>query len=383
MWNRTPALQLAVAVLLLPLFFGCADDPDSSQTYWPAVADSTQMHQFVDNGSICLDCVTLERVVTMGDTLGPGFLREGYHMVRDSAGNYWHGQYDEIKLFAADGVFLRTIGRAGQGPMEFGNAAPVYTDAEGRVHVVDSGNTRRTVIDRNLALFDETPLPGFVTQAAALANGDLWVVNMSHTAPEAIGMPLHIIQGDSLITSFKGIADGEEVVQSAFSARRILTVDSADRIFASPIDSYIVEVWDDTGRRLTGFAGPTLNETPRQRGGVTPANPWRNSMRALHVDRSDRLWVVSWRRRADWLDAMVERVQANGDVSLEIGPDRDLSAVVESHIDVIDLQSATIIARTRVDELVIGFLDDETLWTGGYGPWGEPLVSVWRHTLDP
>ena len=379
---RSAVFHLTIALLLLPLYSGCADDPDSQQTLWPAVSDSTQMHQVIDDRLICLDCIMLERVVTMGDTVGPGFLREGYHMVRDSVGNYWHGQYSEIKLFAANGVFLRTIGRAGQGPMEFGNAAPVYTDAEGRVHVVDSNNTRRTVIDQNFALFDETLLPGFIRQAATLANGDLWVVNMWHTTPDAIGMPLHIIEDDSLIASFHGVADVEMAAQSELASWRILAVDSADRIFASPTDRYVVDVWDSAGRRLTGFEGPTLNEIPRRGGGVTRANPWRNSMRALHVDRSDRLWVASWRRRADWLDAMEERVQANGNVTLAIRPDLDLSAVLDSHIDVIDLRSAAVIARARVDELVIGFLDDETLWAGEYGSLGEPLISVWRVALD-
>ncbi|MCY3705143.1 MAG: hypothetical protein OXH08_06495 [Gammaproteobacteria bacterium] len=340
------------------------------------------MHQLVDGRSLCLDCIALEHVVTMGDTLGPGFLQESYHMVRDSVGNYWHGQYEEIKMFNADGAFLQTIGRAGEGPMEFSNAAPLYTDAEGRVHVIDSNNTRRTVIDRNFALSDEALLPGFVRQAAPLASGDLWVVNMWHTTPAAIGMPLHILEDDSLIASFHGVADVEAGAQSELTSWRILTVDSADRIFASPTDRYVVEVWDSAGRRLTGFAGPTLNELPRRPGGVTRTNPWRNSMRALHVDRSDRLWVVSWQRRADWLNAMEERVRANGDVSLAIKPDLDLSAVLDSHIDVIDLRSATVVARARMNELVIGFLDDETFWAGEYGPLGEPLISVWRLALD-
>lgn len=76
-------------------------------------------------------------------------------VVRDSLGNYWVGQEELIKVFDAQGEFLRAVGRRGEGPMEFGRAWPTHVDASGRVHVVDTDNRRISVIDQSFTLVEE------------------------------------------------------------------------------------------------------------------------------------------------------------------------------------------------------------------------------------
>lgn len=106
----------------------------------------------------CDDCIAFEHVTTLGsDQLGPWFLVDtgAMDVVRDSLGNYWVGQEELIKVFDAQGEFLRAVGRRGEGPMEFGRAWPTHVDASGRVHVVDTDNRRISVIDQSFTLVEE------------------------------------------------------------------------------------------------------------------------------------------------------------------------------------------------------------------------------------
>ena len=81
-------------------------------------------------------------------------------MVRDSAGNYWFGQYEAVKVFDDAGNFVGEVGRAGEGPMEWSNAIPAHADRDGHVHVFDTDNLRRSEIGRDFTLADEARIPG-------------------------------------------------------------------------------------------------------------------------------------------------------------------------------------------------------------------------------
>ena len=149
---------------------------------------------------------------------------------------------------------------------------------------------------------------------------------------------------------------------------RILVSDGADRIFASAWDRFEIEVWSDAGRRITGFEDPAFHERPFDSDSPTSAdNPPTHRMRALNVDSDERLWVVTWRRRGDWLDLMEERVGPRGEVRLEVTAGHDYFDIYDNQIDVIDLTSARVIARTRMAEgVVVDFLGDDALWVGEY-----------------
>ncbi len=56
-------------------------------------------------------------------------------------------QSQDIKMFAPDGKFLRTIGRLGSGPGELRNAEGIAIDRNGRIWVRDAANARFTVFN--------------------------------------------------------------------------------------------------------------------------------------------------------------------------------------------------------------------------------------------
>ena len=376
----------AVAILLAHgLFIACAPPDEPSRAHWTDVTDSAEVRIIRESESLCEDCITPTRALIMGDTIGEGYLREAFHMVRDSAGNYWFGQYEAVKVFDTAGNFVGEVGRAGQGPLEWDYAMPVHTDRRGRVHIFDSGNYRHTVIGPDFNLIEEQRLPDHVTDVHALGDGDRWVLNMWHPTPDAIGSPLHVLQGGGIVRSFGDYVDPANP-RADTDAWRIITTDRANRTYSSARhERYEIQVWSDTGRRITGFFDPGFNDRPFDPEAPQSAdNPPPGTIRALQVDPEDRLWVLSWQLRDDWLDMMEEERGPDGRVTLEMKPGLATMDRFDGQIDVIDLTTATVIARTRMEGVVVvDFLGDNALWAGEYVGAGHLRVGIWEIDFGP
>ena len=139
-----PRVPFFLVMAALGLSLGCsASDPAP----WDLrdVKDSSSVRVLTESPSACRDCIHLEQLVVMGDIAGPGYLGWTRSVTRDSVGNYWVGYRDALKVSDAAGNFVRQVGRVGGGPMEFGRPKPSHTDADGRVHVLDSDLAARCV----------------------------------------------------------------------------------------------------------------------------------------------------------------------------------------------------------------------------------------------
>ena len=368
------------------LFLGCSEADAPPRAHWTDITDSTEVRIIRESESLCDDCITVERVLVMGDTVGDGYLRGAFHLVRDSVGHYWFGQYEAVKVFDPAGDFVGEVGRAGEGPLEWDGAMPVHTDREGRVHIFDNGNFRHSVVGSDFTLIEDERLPGFVHAVRPLGDGERWVLNMQHPAPGARDLPLHFLEGGEITGSFGGSIVLANDRSASTQFHRILATDSRDWIFSSPwYRSYEIEVWSDTGRRITGFLEPGFNDPPRDPEAPQSAdNPPPSTIRALRVDSADRLWVLSWQLRDDWLDMMEESRAPDGRVTLEMKPGLDTMDRFDGQIDVIDLTTATVIARTRMEGVVVvDFLGEDALWAGEYAGAGHLRVGIWEIGFTP
>ncbi len=157
--NAPRIIATVTGLLAHGLLQACAQPEEPHRVHWTDVTDSAEVRRILEPEPPCEDCITLERVLVMGDTIGPGYLEEAFHMVRDSLGNHWFGQYDAVKVFDAAGGFVGEVGRAGEGPMEWDYAMPAYTDGEGQVHIFDLGNFRHSVVGPDFTLIEEERLP--------------------------------------------------------------------------------------------------------------------------------------------------------------------------------------------------------------------------------
>ena len=329
----------------------------------------------------CDDCIEFAHVTQLGsDQLGPGFLIDTgtlENVVRDGQGNYWVGQERQIKVFDADGAFLRAVGRGGDGPMEFGRAAPMHADASGRVHVFDTDNLRISLIDEAFTLVEEKKLPTRVSAKAPLNDGDRYVVQASTEEPGRTGRPLHIIDGSGILKLF-----GEKEPDEGFSLGSIdlrLAGGPEGRVFAAHPVKYMIEAWSQEGTRVGALRGePQLNtEEASLQEPPSPDNPPPSGIFDIHADSDGLLWLSLLILRPDWLQHIMW--EPSGGVSSEVPPDI-ITRIYQPRLDVIDLATCTLVASQLHDQLLI-LLEDRTVVGYGFTELGANTLDVLRMRL--
>jgi sugar lactone lactonase YvrE len=143
----------------------------------------------------------LEEELRIGidDGVGPDLFGQITDIAVDDYGRIYilEGQAQEIRVFNADGTYLRTIGRQGGGPGEFQRAGALRWDPEGRLWVVDPGNARYSVFDttgtyltmaRRTSGMQMLPWPGAID-----ADGNLTDVAMGQAATSASSLTLALV----------------------------------------------------------------------------------------------------------------------------------------------------------------------------------------------
>lgn len=381
-----PRIVSGKVLVIMPIIAGAmgsvtgCESSRSQRRDWTNVTDSVEVRIVVESPTICAACIVLERVAVLGDTKGPGFVEWTQYVTRDSLGNYWVGQNGPAKLFDSTGAFVREVGRPGGGPMEFGSSSPVYSDANSRVHILDPINLRATVVGPNDELYAESRLPRYFNTAIAVSDGAAYLLNVFMPTSEAIGFPLHIVEGSEIRHSF-GVAPSEKTPPlNPFNSRRVLAGDASNHVFSAPFYEYFVEVWTTNGRRVTGFKGPTLNDKPPVPGSSTLENPPPNQLWAIRVTTDSLLWIVTSWLKPDWRDRVEEIVRPNGSVGIRAFDD-DPRFLFTSRIEVINLNSASIVARDNGEELITAFVGDGLGLETRYLDDGTPQLNIWRMTL--
>ena len=370
--------RLTLATALLAALSGCAEEVREPGTFF---GDGC----ILDMGAApCDDCIEFAHVTSLGsDELGPGYLVDRGTMenvVRDGQGNYWVGQNEEIKVFDPDGAFVRTVGRRGDGPMEFGRAAPMHVDSAGRVHVFDPLNLRISVIGPDWTLAEEKKLPTWVSAEAPVDDGDRYVVQASIEEPGSEGMPLQIIDGTGVLKSFGSGDDPspespESLVpdlQESLVPVLHLAVGPEGSVFAARMAEYVIEAWSREGVRLGALRGePQLNADNSI---PSPDDPPPNFIGDIHVDRGGLLWVSLHILRPDHV-----LLDPSGDVSSERPPDFYIR-IYQVRLDVIDLTTCTLVASHLHDQPLI-LLDDRTVLGYGFTELGSNTLDVLRMRL--
>ncbi len=367
--------RFGVGAAFLLALSGCADEAREPGSFF---GDGCILDM---EAPLCEDCIEFAHVARLGsDEMGPGFLVDRgtlEYVVRDSRGNYWVGQETQIKVFDAEGTFLRSVGRGGDGPMEFGRAAPIHTDASGRVHVVDTDNQRISVIDEAFTLVEEKRLPTWISAQAPLNDGERYVVQASIEEPGRTGKPLHIIDGSGTLKSFGGENSDEGSSLGSIDLR--LASGPQGSVFAAQPAEYMIEAWSQEGTRVGALRGePKLNAETSLQEPPSPDNPPPSGLGAIRPDSDGLLWVSLLILRPDWLQHLMW--DPSGDVSSEVTPDV-ITRIYQPRLDVIDLATCTLVASQLHDQMLL-LLDDRTVLGYGFTELGSNTLDVLRVWLD-
>lgn len=366
-------------------FLTTACDGTSLSSTWRERPDSVGYRTITGVESACATCIELSPMVTLGTDKGAGGLEDNgtlSSVVRDREGRYWVGQKTAIKVYAPSGDFVTTVGRRGEGPLEFDFAEPIWVDSSGMVHVLDIRQGRETIVRPDFTMDSDHKVEGQFDQIAPLpGDGNQYVIAKWIATPGGRAMPLQVVSGMDVVRSF-GLAPGADTsaVKPVGSPRRI-AVTPDGYVLSSMVDEYIVEAWTKDGARVGGFELPELN-SPVLRSGVRYSmdNPPPNFVSAIAPYDDHHVVVITHHRRLNWKDLVVERVTGNGTPYIEAS-DGHPQSLYRSRVDVLDLNTASVVASTWYEGNLLRMIERDVIVRLDYDSDGFPELAVLKMTL--
>lgn len=178
---RTTPLFRAIPVLLVASVSGCRGDGSAhggAQVQHEVHGDTTIVRTL--SGSEWGDSVRVDQELSIGQLDGPPEYQfatiEG--LAVDSAGGIY--VFDNgsrvLRYYDADGKYVRTLGREGQGPGEYGDAVlgMAVRHSDGRLLVDDARNARMNIYNPDGSFAEQWPIKSglFTTDAMTLDTAD-------------------------------------------------------------------------------------------------------------------------------------------------------------------------------------------------------------------
>jgi hypothetical protein len=267
--------------------------------------------------------------------------------------------------------------------MEFAFAQPVHSDSTGSVHVFDPRLGRETVIGPDFKHRSDRTMPVMFDGIAAVP-GDAHRYVIAKWATQSGGkvLPLHVVSDSAIECSFGLRPQSGEIETVRGLSGRVINVGPSKHVFSSQTDSYEIEAWTLEGNRAAGFRLPNLNTAPSGRGGlVTAENPLRNTVSDVAAYDSRYLWVITWHRRPNWRDFMVER--SSRDLGTYLEPkDGILAAAYRSRIDLLDLNTSSVVASTWQEGMLLRFIEPRLVLKLDHNDAGAPILRVFEATVQ-
>ncbi|TVP43049.1 MAG: 6-bladed beta-propeller [Gemmatimonadales bacterium] len=323
--------------------------------------------------------IRAERVITFGEKTGPGYVGTPIGVVERSDGTWVLADREDqnrLKVFGADGSFLRSVGRAGDGPGEFRTINHLGLLDGDTIEVYDLGGLRIQRFGPRFEPGSITRVPEFHAASMARTTDGRRVVNAVVALPSGIGLPLHLLSEDGQILASFGSEPPIEDLRA--SHRRHFSLTPRETAWATPHTEYRLEEWSWEGRRLRTLVrnAPWLTrdgDLLLSPDGVP--NPW---VRAIREDREGRLWVVALVPGTDWESGVGPQEQFTGEVLTGIN---NMERAFDTIIEVIDPDSGRILGSQRLSMPVQGFVDDGRVYAVEITPIGDYRISVWELKL--
>jgi hypothetical protein len=330
--------------------------------------------------------------VRLGSTDGPGAIPgPPSYTLLDSRGHFWLVFDNALPMiFAADGSFVASVGRIGQGPLEFrspriamqaGDSVAIYDRIQGIVVVGPDGRPTRSIRQRDPAyLADAITLdwPGRVVMSGRGRNSD------------SFGWPLHLVDlsADSvrILRSFgldSGAVAGTTSDQIRASARRLGGSSGGGFLAADRYLKFRIVRWSRDGALLSQIrrvsqlvpdgsdgmpGGPDLAPKPY----VVDADE----------DASGSIWILArvpgtaWRKA--WKDVSLPNVPTDMPAELLPAP----TDLYDTLIEVIDPHEGTVVWRERMPGYGVQILRDHRVVMYRESAEGVPFIEILSVRLD-
>lgn len=318
--------------------------------------------------------ITTESSLLVGNDVGEGMITSLKDWARiGPRGRIFLIEYagPAVSVFSPEGSYLKTLGSKGEGPMEFRFISNVLFSSDS-TYVVDGLNARITVFDSDLRFVRTSPLGVMASDEAAFVNDSVIVMNAHVATAQTAGHPLQLInrRGEQL-----GSIGGEGARYNGFmmNGSRRVAVDPEGVIWSARTSEYVVDAWDVHGRhlrRLT-YEPDFFQGSPT---GRDLTKPPPSMLLELSADADGYLWVITAVGDERWESAI------DGPPGTHQARIVDYNLYYDCIIEVIDPRAAKVVARKRVDELIL--FGDERIITSVEGSLS-PRLRVRRLGLAP
>ena len=271
-------------------------------------------------------------------------------VARDSEGNYVVTRVIGdalVAVFDAEGRFISSYGRIGEGPGEFASTPMAMAIGENDVvHLIDP-LTLHTLAPRAERSLAQVRLPVFAFAAVVLRSG---IALQAPLRTEAGNTTVQILRSDGTIRSSIGVTevgDGRsqpEPISENLDLRRALgrSNDHAD-VWAAPVHRYEVIRYGPDGDEKTRLERvserfPPDSEARWGLGGI------------IHQDAEGLLWITIGREASSSSPMTDERPP--GAEGPAVDPFVDLNQVMDITVEVLDPVMGELVARRDFDEVV-------------------------------
>lgn len=339
-------------------------------------ASSAQVVRTV-TGAPCRGCTVDKRVVlTIPGAENP--MVSPYHVVaRDSRGRWMVSTIEgaaTIAVYDSSGRRLRDFSKQGEGPGEHRSIWAVVAGPGDTLHVFDNVLRRHTIYSPSYQYVTSSLYTGSVRQAVVAAAGGL-VLNADFRTPSAVGLPLHRMRPDGVISASYGAeVAGFRADAEALGARHVAAA-SGEAVWSIPWLKYEAELWTPGGklavlrRDADWFRPVSVVQLPGLQKPPTP------SVKGIWLDVNGRLWTLLRVPDAKWRPQPGAPADRSGTRTRPvIHWDEEFDAIVE----VIDTQTGALLASQRFDAALVQMLP------GGFVTWyredadAEPFLEIWQ-----
>lgn len=289
-----------------------------------------------------------------------------------------------LKLFDAGGAFLRTVGRAGQGPGEYARPSLQFLrESDGRLVVLDPQLGRTTVLHpQGFGVVSIGSLPPFFSIADVVPNRDgTWFLAAISFAEGARGQPLHVVREDEVLQSFGADPPlGPDWDSGVYT--RIIAPASGGALWAAGRHSYTIEKWDAAGTRLHVIERSVPWFPPIGRPVRVPDHPGQAPtphIAGIAEGDDGRLWVAVNVPVAHWAELLEPYVHPDGLTRYRV-PGGPLT-LFRARIEVLDATTGAVVAEGEAPAAIQSLLGDGFAATPFLED-GEPRVQIWKLSLS-
>jgi 6-bladed beta-propeller len=332
----------------------------------------------------CTACtIELERVVTLGDREGEGYVGFPVGVGQLSDGE-WVLVQDEhmtqIAVFAADGTFRRRVGRMGGGPGEFRQIMHLSVDPSDSVFAYDAMARRLNVLDGSLNVRRTVLFPAMPSELAFQRDGGI-VVGGSSALPDRHGYPLHLFsRAGEHVRSFARIDHEHRPRENLDPLVRSMASAGDGRIWSARYTEYVVELWTTAGDQLAELRRDVDWFEPHENGGFNGDDPPNPTLASIHVDAEGRLWSLVRVAGEDWRRGVGQGRHPYGHM---VNTVVDRSLYYDVILEVFDPRTGDLLATRRFPQHIQRFTSQGFLYGYREDAEGYPFVDVFRVRFDP